>query len=181
MKRLAMGVVVLACVGSVAGAQAFWLDAFFHRVETGRRINAQWPAPHVCPDRMHVRAPFDQMVVNGWRRQNLLGPQHFTEDSSALTTAGELKVRWIMTQPPEQFRQVFVERSMNPTDTAKRVEVAQQYASQFGMGEGALVTETNLIEEGRPASMVDAIEVRFRESMPPPVLPAAEGATTGQQ
>jgi hypothetical protein len=172
---------MLACVGWVAGAQAFWLDSFFNHVETGRRANAQWPAPYVCPDRAHVRAPFEQMVQNGWRRQNLMAPYHFKEDGATLTTAGELKVRWILTQAPPQHRQIFVERAFNPTETAKRMEAVQQFAGLIAMGDQPMVTETDMIAEGRPASVVDAIGVRFLESMPPPVLPAAESGTTGQQ
>lgn len=179
MKRLICGIVLLACCSWAAGAQAFWLDAFVHKVETGRRANEQWPSPYVCPDRVHVRAPFEQMVQNGWRRQNLLSPHHFNEDGTALTTAGELKVRWIMTQAPEQYRQIFVERSINPDHTAQRVAIAQQYASQVGLGEQPMVSETNLVSDGRPASIVDAIGTRFQESMPPPVLPAASALDSG--
>ena len=181
MKRLTCGMVMLTCCGWAGAAQAFWLDAFVDHVETGRRANAQWPAPYLCPDRVHVRAPFELMVQNGWRRQNLLSPHHFNEDCTALTTAGEMKVRWIMTQAPAQYRQIFVERSVNPEHTAKRVAIAQQYAMQVGEGEQPLVSETNLIAEGRPASIVDAIDTRYLESMPPPVLPAASALDGDQE
>jgi hypothetical protein len=33
--------------------------------------------------------------------------------------------------------------------------------------------ESHLVSEGRPASVVDATNVRFQESMPAPTLPAA--------
>lgn len=180
MRRISCGIVLLISCGWGAVAHGFWPDAFAHHVATGYRANVQWPSPYLCPDRAHVRAPFDLMVQNGWRRQNLLSPHHFNEDCTGLTTAGELKIRWIMTQAPEQYRQIFVERSVNPEHTAKRVEIAQQYAAQVGAGAQPLVSETFLIAEGRPASIVDAIGTRFQESMPPPVLPAASAVDTEQ-
>jgi hypothetical protein len=170
---------MLACCGCAVQALAFWPEFGYH-VHHGYKANVQWPSPYLCPDRLHVRTPFDLMVQNGWRRQNLLSPHHFNEDCTALTTAGELKIRWIMTQAPEQYRQIFVERSVNPEHTAKRVEIAQAYASQVGLAEQPLVSETYLIAEGRPASVVDAIGTRFQESMPPPVLPAASALDADQ-
>jgi hypothetical protein len=115
------------------------------------------------------------MVQNGWRRQNLLGPHHFDAEKGGLTTAGELKVHWVMTQAPEQYRQVFIERSLDPTVTQQRIEAAQNYATQVALeGQTPLVRDTHLISEGRPAAMVDHINVAFRESMLPPALPAAK-------
>lgn len=151
-------------------------------IRCGYRQNADWPWPYVCPDRTAARAPFNLMVQNGWRRQNLLGAHHFTRDGEQLTTAGELKVRWIMTQAPPDHRNVFVERAVNPTVTTHRVASARQYADKVAMaGERPVVEETYLMSEGRPASLVDAVNVRFQESMPPPVLPAAAGGTSPTQ
>jgi hypothetical protein len=122
------------------------------------------------------------MVNNGWRRQNLLGAHHFTENADQLTTAGELRVRWIMTQAPEERRTIFVERDLNPGVTADRLATARDYAAHVAPdGQLAQVVETNLISEGRPASVVDATNVRFQESMPPPMLPVSTaGAASGQ-
>jgi hypothetical protein len=162
---------MLACFGVTAGANGFWFDVAVHRIKTGYRENVRWPSPYVCPDRMHVRAPFDLMVQNGWRRQNLLSPHHFNEDGTALSTAGELKVRWILTQAPPQFRQIFIERSIDPNVTQRRLAIAEQFAAQVTPGEEPIVSDTNLIAEGRPASVVDAINTRFMESPPPVQLP----------
>lgn len=184
MRRLATGILTLACIGVTAGANGFWNDgcahpvragyrtsSVGHRIEAGYRANVQWPSPYVCPDRMHVRAPFDLMVQNGWRRQNLLSPHHFNAEGTALSTAGELKVRWILTQAPPQFRQIFVERSIDPNQTAQRLAIAEQFAVQVAPGEQPMITETNLIAEGRPASVVDAINTRSREYPLPVQLP----------
>jgi hypothetical protein len=112
------------------------------------------------------------MVENGWRRQNLLGPHHFNSETNKLTTAGELRVRWIMTQAPPNRRNIFVERSIEPDITAQRIEMVREYAAQVVVdGQMAQITDTHLISEGRPASVVDATNVRFQESLPPPILP----------
>jgi hypothetical protein len=182
--------------GSARSALAVWVDtnhcghcrqspcdSTVHHIKSGYYRNRDWPWPYVCADRIAVREPFCIMVDNGWRRQNLLGPHHFNPDTHQLTTAGELKVRWIMTQAPPDRRSIFVERSIEPTITVQRVETARQYAAQVALNsESPQVAETHLISEGRPASVVDQTNVRFYESLPPPVfLPATSaGAAAGQ-
>jgi hypothetical protein len=42
------------------------------------------------------------------------------------------------------------------------------------------VAETYLVSEGRPASVVDATNVRFQESLPPPMLPTSTAGEVGQ-
>jgi len=81
-------------------------------IKQGYHVNKQWPWPYVCPDRIAVREPFCIMVNNGWRRENLLGAHHFNPDSNQLTSAGQLRVQWIMTQAPPDHRNIFVERAL---------------------------------------------------------------------
>jgi hypothetical protein len=121
------------------------------------------------------------MINNGWRRQNLLGPHHF-KSPTELTTAGELRVHWIMTQAPAERRTIFVERDLAPDVTEQRLTAVREYAAQVALGgQMPQVAETHLVSEGRPAAVVDATNIRFQESMPPPVLPAVVGAETGTQ
>lgn len=170
--------VIVAAV--VPSAKADWFSDTRDYVRTGYHRNAEWPWPFMCPDRVAVREPFCQMVDNGWRRQNLLGAHHFNYSNNKLTSAGELRVRWIMTQAPVNRRSIFVERSLSPDITAQRLELVREYAAQVAIdGDAAQVAETHLISEGRPASVVDATNVRFQESLPPPMLPAtaASGGT----
>jgi hypothetical protein len=172
---------IVAFGGLVTSAHAVWFDDGAHYVKRGYRQNQAWPWPYVCADRIAVREPFCMMINNGWRRQNLLGPHHFTANSDKLTTAGELRVRWIMTQAPGDRRTIFIERDIDPTVTAERLATARGYASQVSPdGQIAQVAETFLISEGRPASVVDATNVRFQESLPPPVLPASSGGLSGE-
>lgn len=144
-------------------------------------INERWPSPYVCPDRVNAHAPFDMMISNGWRRQNLMGGHHFTHDSTKLTEAGQLKVQWIMTQAPESYRRMFVERSVDPSVTEQRIATVREYSEKLAQGGVApQVSDTHIVSEGRPAATVDFVNTQFRENMRPPVLPA-EGLGGGDQ
>lgn len=149
--------------------------------EIGRQQNEMWPYPYVCPDREWVAAPFETMTYNGWRQQNLLGAHHFDEETNHLTRAGELKVRWILTQAPEQRRQVFVERAVDPAVTEQRLASAREYSAIAGQpGQVASVSDTHVVSPGRPAASVDLVNQSYRENMLPAVLPALTTETAGQ-
>jgi hypothetical protein len=135
--------------------------------------NNCWPEPFVYPDRQNVRAPFVLMVSNGWRRQNLLGSNHFQMDAGSLTAAGQEKLRWILTEAPEQHRTVYVTRAYTAQETVARIAAVQKSAAQI-MPEGPIppILETNLTAPGCPAERVDAISRKFQETAPAPRLPA---------
>ena len=100
-------------VSAVQGARAVFVDDGAHYMKARVPANKMWPWPYVCADRVAVHEPFCIMVNNGWRRQNLLGPHHFNPNTNQLTTAGELRVQWILTQAPPERRNIFVERTLN--------------------------------------------------------------------
>jgi hypothetical protein len=169
---VAGGAATAGAVGSIKSTARY--------IKRGYHQNVIWPWPYVCPDRAAVREPFAMMVNNGWRRQNLLGEHHFNANSDQLSTAGELKVHWITTQAPPERRNIYVERSLNPEVTERRLAAARDYAARVETGgQVPQVFDTHLVSEGRPAATVDATNVRFQESMPPPVLPAVSGAMVG--
>ena len=180
MRRTLLAALAPMIVGGfVHTAQAVWVDETAHYIKRGYRQNVVWPWPYVCPDRIAVREPFAIMVHNGWRRQNLLGTHHFKPGTNELTTAGELRVHWIMTQAPPERRTIFVERALEPKVTEQRLAAAREYAAHVALnGELPQVAETHLVSEGRPASIVDATNVRYQESMRPPVLPVLVGSGT---
>ncbi|QDU90102.1 hypothetical protein Pla175_35020 [Pirellulimonas nuda] len=171
----------LAAMSLAAPAQAFWLDCFCDHVREGYCENSHWPSPYLCPDRKYAAAPFDIMVRNGWRQQNLMGAHHFHPETCELTDAGKIKIRWIMTQAPPEYRQVFVERSNEPEHTEQRIAKVQDFSTQVSTdGVPAMVTETHLVSQGRPATVVDSVNTRFQDNMKPPVLPASTAGSTGQ-
>jgi hypothetical protein len=165
----------LANLGAAAG-----LDDTYHKIKRGYHRNEAWPWPYVCADRVAVREPFCIMINNGWRRQNLLGPHHFNATADQLTTAGELRVQWILTQAPPERRGIFVERDLDPSVTEQRLAAVRDYATKLNLaGQPAVVTDTHLVSEGRPASVVDATNVRFYENIRPPMLPVSASPSAG--
>ncbi len=174
MRRMILPIIATLTVAIVtSSASAVFIDTTCHYVKSGYHRNKVWPYPYICPDRAAVREPFEIMVRNGWRRQNLMGGYLFNPVTNQLTTAGELQIRWIMTQAPPAYRQVFVERSLDPEVTASRIAAAREFASRVSLdGQVPEVFESSLMAEGRPAAIVDATNVKFMENMPIPVLPA---------
>lgn len=167
------------CNAGACGARGGTGSELYQYLETGRQANAMWPYPYVCPDRIRAHAPFDSMVNNGWRRQNLLGRHHFDADTGKLTRAGELKVRWILTQTPPNRRQIFIERGIEASITDQRIAYAQEYASGLALdGTEASVVDTHIVSEGRPAGVVDRERSLYIDNRFPPIDFFLEASTT---
>jgi len=167
-------VTVLALMGTskplVAGP---WHDFHYNF-----HLNNCWPLPYVYADRAHVRDTMESQVANGWRRQHLLGDHYFNSETSELTEAGQIKVRWILTQAPEHRRTLFVQRSLNPDVTQARIASVEQAASQvLGPGETPVIQDTHLMAEGHPAADVASTAIRYRDTKPAPQLPAVTNET----
>ena len=160
-------------------AAAGWHE-FWDSVKRDYRRNHYWPHPFIEPDRQHIRSPIAVMEANGWRRQNMLGSHHFDPETSKLTKAGQLKVRWILTQAPLHRRSIFVERGVSELVTTARIDAVEITAMAI-LPAGAFpdVQDTHLVYEGRRAENVDSTLRRFNASQPAPVLPAA--TNTGVQ
>jgi hypothetical protein len=135
--------------------------------------NSIWPRQYIYPARRGICESYDVMARNGWRRQNLLGPYHFEADGVLLNEAGRLKVEWILTQAPPQYRTMYVQRVVNQQQTAGRVEAVQQFVAELNMGGAGDVHETYVRDDGYPAVMVDAVFTGFKANQPVPALPAA--------
>lgn len=120
------------------------------------------------------------MINNGWRRQNLLGDYHFEPGTNELTSAGQLKAKWILTQAPQDRRNIYVQRGNTQADTASRIAAVQQWAGhQSPTLEPAIVNDTHIVSEGHTAGSVDHIFVGFQANQPAPVLaPETGGGTT---
>ena len=172
----AFAVVVLAPAVRVG---AVCMDDTASYVKHGYYVNKQWPWPYVCPDRIAVREPFCIMVNNGWRRENLLGAHHFNPDTNQLTSAGQLRVQWIMTQAPPDHRNIYVERALESNVNAQRMVSVRDYATKVSIdGREPQIAQTTIQFEGRPAAVVDMTNTKFLQAMPAPVLPAAQSASS---
>ena len=136
--------------------------------------NVVWPEPFQTRDRLAVRAPFGVMIEKGWQLQNTLGDYHFDSETQQLTRAGELHLRWIVTQAPENRRTVFVLRGHNEAATSVRIDTVQQSVAQL-QPSGALpaVVQTTVAPPTSPADVVDDVTQKAGKARPAPVLPAA--------
>lgn len=177
---LLAAVLTTATTGTPARAQN-WFSEVSAEMHVGYWRNTCWPKPFVYADRQAAFAPMHVMAENGWRRNNLLGNHHFTPDGMQLNTAGELRVRWILTQAPVHRRSIFVERAQDSETTGRRVQTVQQFASAVSPDGAATVFDTHIISEGKPAVDVDRTNNMFRANAPIPVLPAAADGGTGTQ
>lgn len=171
---------ILISLGSTTPVLAGWwesctdaTDRCFGSIARDIKRRQCWPEPFVISDRVAARAPMVTMVSNGWRRQNMLGEFHFEPGTGQLTEAGRLKIRWIVTEAPQQHRIVYVHTADGSQETDARIAAVQQMVARYASpGELLPVLPTSISDEGWPADQVDLIGRKFRASTPPPRLPS---------
>ena len=174
----------------VAGGNVFFVPAasagdqwhdFWHRVKVDFHRNNAWPEPFQTADRGAAREPFCIMVNNGWKMQNTIGTFLFNLETQELNTAGEAKVKWVVTQTPINRRAVFVLCGDTPEDTQRRVQSVQAYISRI-VAPAPLppVMLTDREPEGSSGEYFDAIHRATIQSIPAPRLPASQnGGASG--
>jgi hypothetical protein len=168
-------------LASAAPAKAQWMSNLWEGSHLQYKRNANWPEPFIRPDRESVTLPFGLMVANGWRRQNLLSDYHFQDDNFQLNQAGELKLRFILTQMPPNRRIVFVQRGLTPDVTSARIDMVQRSATRM-LPAGAVpeIVESDLPNDGWPADEIDSITKGFNSSRPSPrVVSGSGGGSSG--
>ena len=171
----AAALIVLSGVTIPARADNIFTD-FWGGIVKGTHRNNAWPEPFIYQDRQAVGAHFGAMINKGWEHQNLLSDHHFEDGSSAITQAGQLKMRWILTQAPQSQRAIFVQKGVNPAQTQHRVELVQQVAAGIlPQGESPVVAVSNLDATGWSAETIVAVGRKFQASTPEPRLPKSEG------
>lgn len=166
-----------ACQGQPYGCHAYDPNCWWGlRCESGYCENRMWPAQYIPTARCSVNNAYTAMINNGWRRQNLLGDYHFEEGTNELTSAGKLKSQWILTQAPQDRRNIYVQRGQTQSDTASRIAAVHNWAgNQSPAVEPVLVNDTHIVAEGHTAGSVDSIFVGFQTNQPAPVLPPSTG------
>jgi hypothetical protein len=180
--KLALFTTMVASLGVTAEA-GWWNDNIItdFRDSVGRDFQRRncWPDPFDCASKRDVESPFEIMVNNGWRRQNMLVDQHFDNTTNKLNAAGKAKVIWIITEAPLQHRTIFVHRSINPEVAVLRMDEVNQLAATISP-QGALpaVLETSISPRGWPGQRVDIIGQRYNASTPDPRLPAVNTTST---
>jgi hypothetical protein len=179
MRRLLTAGAVAMGLAWGGQADAGWHE-FWHRVKVDTHRNNAWPEPFVTADRAAAREPFCIMANNGWRMQNTIGTYLF-DDTHQLNRAGEIKLRWILTQAPLHRRAVFVLQADTQQETAVRVESVQRAISQMipaGPLPPVMITDTE--PQGASGEYLDALNRSLQSSMPTPRLPASDASSAGE-
>ncbi len=184
MRRLilasSLGLALVASGSSLFApkSSAGW-NTFWGQVHTDFHRNNAWPEPFQTADRAAAREPFCIMVNNGWKMQNTIGTFLFNAETQELNRAGELKVKWVVTQSPIHRRAVFVLVGDSPEDTQRRVQSVQGYISRlFPEGNLPPVMITHTEPEGGSGEYFDTLNRAIQQSIPAPRLPAAQGSSS---
>ena len=153
-------------------------DSFWHRVHTDFHRNNSWPEPFLSADRAAQREPFCIQADNGWKMQNTVGTFLFDEHQK-LNKAGELQVKWIVTQAPLHRRAVFVLKGDTAEQTETRVASVNEAVAKYAGGAIPPVMVTDTEPRGWPGSYIDAMAQQYQSSIPAPRLGSASGGGGG--
>jgi hypothetical protein len=186
MRRLILCCGLTATLALSAGTAGAGWHEFWARTKVDFHRNNAWPEPFQSADRQLQRQSFLIMENNGWKLENTIGKFLFDAETQQLNRAGELKVKFIVTQAVMHRRAVFVLRGDTAEETAARLESVQLAISRL-IPEGPLppVELTDTEPEGTSGEQIDAVTRAFNASVPAPRLPAAEatgpsgGGSTG--
>jgi hypothetical protein len=151
----------------------------WHRFHMDFYRNNSWPEPFLTADKAAVRASYCIQTDNGWKMQNTIGTFLFDTETQRLNQAGELLVKWVITQAPAHRRAVFVLKGDTAEATRARVESVQLAVQKFGSGCTYPVLLTDTEPAGWPATYIDTITQQYNATMPAPRLPPREGGGTG--
>lgn len=180
MRRvLIVAMVTVACLHSYANAgvreaQSSW-HAFWHRFHLDTERNNVWPEPFRYADRQSVKSHWTPYIAKGWQVETTLTQHHFDPESMMLNTAGEAKLRWILTAAPEQRRTIFVLHGETPNITETRVDVVQQAVTRMLPSGPLPAVVRTYVEPGGMTPSGDYqnnIWKKSYEGIKPPVLPA---------
>jgi hypothetical protein len=150
-------------------------NEFWHRVHVDFLRNNTWPEPFQAADRAGAREPWCIQTDNGWKMQNTVGTFLFDGETQQLNEAGELLVKWIVTQAPHHRRAVFVLKGETSEATAVRAASVQAAVSKYAGGCVCPVLLTCTEPPGWPAAYIDQMTQQFNATIPAPRLPAMDG------
>jgi hypothetical protein len=175
MHRTLLSGLVLALVWAGTAQAQHTTGSHWNNFHAAYYQNKMWPDPYVLPDRMTIPNTMAVFIDRGWQRQCLLGEHHFN-DQKQLSTAGQMRVHYIMSQAAPDRRTIYVEQGLSQDVTRWRIDAVQQYMTAL-VPNGTLpnVVASNLVSEGWSAEYVDNVNRKFYSSMPTPRLQNASG------
>jgi hypothetical protein len=169
------------CLGNSAGAGQSGaprggFNQFWHRMGVDFHRNNSWPEPFLSADKMAVRTPYCIQTDNGWKMQNTIGTFLFDQETQQVNQAGELLVKWVVTQAPVNRRAVFVLKGDTAEATNARVHSVQVAVAKYSSGCVYPVLLTDTEPAGWSAAYIDTITQQFNATIPAPRLPAKQSS-----
>ena len=162
--------------GLNGNGQGGW-HQFWNRVQTDFYRNNSWPEPFLTADKMAVRTPYCIQTDNGWKMQNTVGTFLFDNETQQLNQAGDLLVKWIITQAPINRRAVFVLKGDTADATNVRVQSVQAAVAKYGCVCPVLLTDCE--PAGWSAAYIDTISQHYSATIPNPRLPPRQSGGAG--
>ncbi len=144
--------------------------------------NHYWPHPYNCQDRHYTRAILDRQAGNGWVDATTLYDYHFDEETNKLTTAGQLHLRYILTETPSRYRQAFVQTGAAPEASQTRMaSVRSTAAAIVGDANVPPILQRMTTAYGRPALEIVTIRRLDLATQPAPriPIPSSSSASAG--
>jgi hypothetical protein len=159
----------MALLGPSA-VRADW-NAFKQRSAVDYHRNNCWPQPFNRMDQRVVCQTFSLQIAKGWQRQNTLGDDYFDTETQVLNESGRRKLWSILTATPEQYRAVYVVRSMNSEASDRRLESVQRFTTEMLAGqEPPQVIAVSVSPRSWSGEYTDAIDRQVLQTIPPPRL-----------
>jgi len=159
------------CNGAGYGGAKGGFNEFWHRCGVDWHRNNSWPEPFLTADKIAVRTPYCIQIDNGWKVQNTLGTYLFDYETQRVNVAGDLLVKWIVTQAPYHRRAVFVLKGDSAEATNARVQSVQVAVNKYAGGCPIPVMLTDTEPAGWSAAYIDTITQQFNATIPAPRLP----------
>lgn len=162
-----------------APANADW-HSFWTRSHTDRLRNNCWPMPFQKADRLSVCQTLTAQLAKGWKRQNTLSAVYFNQDTQELNEAGRRKLFAIVQASPQEYRTIYVVRSMDPRATEARVNSLRTASNELMAAD----MRPEIVTVGVPprswsAEYINNITEQEAASIPQPRLPDFQDTTGG--
>lgn len=162
-----------------APAKADW-HSFWERSHKDRLRNNCWPMPFQKADRNSVCQTLTAQLAKGWKRQNTLSAVYFDSETQELNEAGRRKLYAIVQSAPEEYRTIYVVRSMDPEATDVRLASIQTASTQLFAGQPTPeVVPVGIAPRSWSAAYINNITTKEAASIPQPRLPDFEDTTGG--
>ena len=172
------------CAGSPCQLAASWKDKYIKaraEMQLQAARNRVWPQPFACRDRSLYYSILQTNIDSGWSQASTLAEHHFDPDTNELNVAGESKLQVFMQTAPEHRRTLKVFQARNTDIDARMASVRNVVDRWYGhMGE-TIVAATTVQPHGMDSRYLNAVNDRYLDALPVPVIQAAVGSSIKDQ